>query len=294
MPPQEGEQLLRIALFSDSLRVTSDGVPFQTLKRSRRTLASTLRETRKKGVIPVYISLGWFLFSLALAIEDAFGRIGDNQTAHNLALGLLIAWLPVFLIATIVDRNPVGAERNRRKLNEFLEDVRAALLYGPSRTQFLARSARREHELSWTSAFKDDDFRLYDFFAHFAGQGRIRWHYGVAHPILAAMERSYVSASGRGWLGDTNAATSAIIWDEPQKRGLIWFDPRMAWQISSSLIVVGGTVFGAFILSCMFSSSQLLEGGRLATAYRLSRLHSDGRPGLQKWGLHGLLRCRTR
>lgn len=121
MPAQGGEKLLRIALFSNTLRITSKYRVVQTLMERRQSLAGTLRSTRKRGVVPVYISLAWFMFSLALSVEDAFGRLGDNQTAHNLALGLLLAWLPCFLIATIVDRNPVGADRVRGKLNEFLE-----------------------------------------------------------------------------------------------------------------------------------------------------------------------------
>ncbi|KAI4133120.1 MAG: hypothetical protein LQ338_000385 [Usnochroma carphineum] len=281
MPAQEGEKLLRIALFSDSLLIRSGHVSIKTFKegrqvlastlrktrkrrkflantlwetlgKRRQSLASTLRETRKRGVVPVYISLGWFLFSLALSIEDAFGQLGDNQTAHNLALGLLLAWLPVFLIATIVDRNPVGTERNRRILNEFLEEVRSALLDPAARKPFLATSKRSVADLALTGVLRNNDTYHDGFFTHYAGQGRVRWHYGVAHPILAAMERCYVTVIGRGWLADPDAARSAIIWSPVREQGLIWFDPRMIWQISSSLVVVGGTIFGAFILSCRF------------------------------------------
>lgn len=250
MPAQGGEKLLRIALFSNVLQIRPRRGFDGTLMERRHYLAATLRATRKKGVVPVYISLAWFIFSLALSIEDAFGRLGDNQTAHNLALGLLLAWLPCFLIATIVDRNPVGADRIRRKLNEFLEDTRVALLDSEVRRSFLRDSERNEDDLAFISLLEMDDFYRDGFFTRFAGQGRTRWHYGVAHPILAAIEGNHVAYSGRGWLADTKTARAAIIWGPVKYQGLIWFDPRMAWQISSSLIVVGSTVFGAFILSC--------------------------------------------
>ncbi|KAL8756258.1 MAG: hypothetical protein Q9184_004563 [Pyrenodesmia sp. 2 TL-2023] len=260
MPAQEGEKLLRIALFSNALPIKSKRGYSETLMERRQYLAGTLRATRKKGVVPVYISLAWFIFSLALSVEDAFGRLGDNQTAHNLALGLLLAWLPCFLIATIVDRNPVGADRILRKLNEFLDDTRVALLDSDARRSLLVNSERNEVELTFTSALEVDDFYHDGFFTRFAGQGRTRWHYGVAHPILAAMEGDHVAASGRGWLRYNKAARAAIIWGPVKDQGLIWFDPRMAWQISSSLIVVGSTVFGAFILSCKLKL--LLPEGR--------------------------------
>ncbi|KAL8648367.1 MAG: hypothetical protein Q9210_005034, partial [Variospora velana] len=251
MPAQQREKLLNIALFDNSLRTTSKHGVIQTLMKRRKTLPDTVRAIRKKGVVPVYVSLAWFVFSLALSIEDAVGRLGDNQIAHNLAIGLLLAWLPCFLIATIVDRNPVSAHHVRRKLNDFMEETRLALLDPVLRKSFLSKSQRNEADLAWTSALDVDDFYRdgQGFFTRFAGQGSIRWHYGVAYPILAAIESPYVAASGRGWLADSNAARAAIVWGPIREQGLIWFDPRMIWQISSSSILVGGTVFGAFILS---------------------------------------------
>ncbi|KAL9000535.1 MAG: hypothetical protein Q9169_000828 [Polycauliona sp. 2 TL-2023] len=124
------------------------------------------------------VSLGWFIFALSLSIADAFGDVGKNQTAHDLAIGLLLAWLPVFVIATIVDRNPIGAQSIRRKLNEFVEDVRRALLHPTSREAFLTHYRRRDEDLAWTELLTMDDFYRDGFFVRFAGQGRVRWHYG--------------------------------------------------------------------------------------------------------------------
>lgn len=250
MPAQAGQRLLKIALFSNVLHFQPRHGFIPTSMEKRRTLAMILRETRKRGVVPVYISLGWFLFSLALSVQSAFGRLGENQTAHDLALGLLLAWFPVFLIATIVDRNPVNADHIHRQLNDFLEEVRLALLNPASRRAFLVDSNRTEVDLAWTSALEFDDFYHDGFFTRFAGQGRVRWHYGVAHPILAEMESNYIAACGRDWLHDLGTARRTIIWGPMKDQGLIWFDPRMIWQMVNALIVVVGTIFGAFILSC--------------------------------------------
>ena len=108
MPDVEAEKLLRIALFSDTLKLSraenkvspDDLTPSAITSSSRlvlkrQTLAQSLRENRKKGVVPVFVSLMWFLFSLAISIQASFGDLGSNQTAHDLALGLLLGWLPV-------------------------------------------------------------------------------------------------------------------------------------------------------------------------------------------------------
>ncbi|KAI4245830.1 MAG: hypothetical protein L6R40_002358 [Gallowayella cf. fulva] len=125
MPARESERLLRVALFSHSLEVQpKDGIT-QPIEYRRKALAKSFREQRKKGVVPVLLSLGWFMFALALSIEAAFGQLGSSQAAHNLAMGLLLAWLPVLVTATTVNRNPSGAEPLRRQLNEFVEEVLA-------------------------------------------------------------------------------------------------------------------------------------------------------------------------
>lgn len=48
----------------------------------------------KKGVVPVFVSFLWFVFALALSIQLAYGEIGGNETAHNLAIGFLVRSTP--------------------------------------------------------------------------------------------------------------------------------------------------------------------------------------------------------
>lgn len=68
---KESEGLLRIALFSKDLRLYGTD---KQLKDVRRDLAERLRNARKKGVVPVFISTLWFLFSLAISIQDCAYR----------------------------------------------------------------------------------------------------------------------------------------------------------------------------------------------------------------------------
>ena len=97
LPPIEAERLLRLALFSNMLPFNGSEDCRSIIKR-RTELAQNFREGRKKGVIPVFISFLWFVFALALSIQLAYSNIGGNETAHNLALGLLVGWLPILVI----------------------------------------------------------------------------------------------------------------------------------------------------------------------------------------------------
>ena len=80
MPAVEAEKLLRIALFSDTLRLPNSLYPLRAngaihsnepcseLVRRRRELAQSLRVYRRKGVVPVFVSFMWFLFALLISI----------------------------------------------------------------------------------------------------------------------------------------------------------------------------------------------------------------------------------
>ncbi|KAL8947352.1 MAG: hypothetical protein Q9222_006356 [Ikaeria aurantiellina] len=232
MPTQEAERFLRIALFSDIVEARSRRSlrhsPFPPpLDERRRDIAQPLRERRRKEVVPVFISPGWFLSSLALSIQNSFARPSDNQTAHDLALGLLPAWPPVLLIGTTVDRNAIGADPNRRKLNNFSEEVRVQVRDPTIRKACLVNAGRGELDLAWTAVFETDNFIWESFFTDFAGQGRLHWHYGVTHPVLAGMENAYMAGEGREWLQDNIRANEKMIWGSSYDRGLIWVDFRM-------------------------------------------------------------------
>lgn len=97
------EKLLRIALFSDELPMTTDDelqiTTEDSLKGRRKKLAGTIRAFRKKGAIPVFVSTLWFLLAMGISIQLAFADRGTNMDAHDLALGLLLAFLPIFIMS---------------------------------------------------------------------------------------------------------------------------------------------------------------------------------------------------
>lgn len=217
------EKLLRIALFSDELPMTSEA----SLTDKRKKLAGTIRVFRKKGVIPVFVSTLWFLLALAISIESSFGNIGTDQAANNLALGLLLAFLPIFILSCIVDRNAVAAGRICVKLNRLLASVRSALLDDRLRHTYGQQIYADPDFFNWINDLRHEKFD--EFFTDFAGQGRIRWHYGVAHPLLCSFEDSFMAEHGRGWLSkhNTNEARTKMRDHRDKDHRLIWFDPRM-------------------------------------------------------------------
>ena len=250
LPPIEAERLLRLALFSNMLTLPNADDGEKDLVKRRTKLAREMREGRKKGVVPVFVSFLWFIFALVLTVQLAFGELGDNETAHNLALGFISGWLPIMVLASAVDRNVVSADAVQDKLNTLLTDVRLALLNHDTRLTYMQITHTGPEDFAWCKQLEDEQIFDGNFFTEFSGQGRKHWHYGVAHPILAGMESKFMASYGRDWLREGYAARLAIVVGSRNVNGLKMFDGRMIWQIMSSIFIVGGSVGGAFVISC--------------------------------------------
>jgi hypothetical protein len=194
----------------------------------------------------------WFLFAFALSIQDAFGNLGANSTAHDLALGCLLAWFPVLIMGSIVDRNPIAADAIRKKLSTLVDHVRHALRDREHRARFIETFTDQPdyHELkTWIDNVANKGEYMENFFVDFAGQARVRWHYGAAHPILSDIEKCYIAEKGRNWLANEREARASLVLGPINEEGLVWFDIREFWQVLSAVIIVAGSCGGAFILS---------------------------------------------
>lgn len=64
LPDVEAEKLLRVALFSDTLTLGQDEQ--ETLPMKRQKLAYRLRAGRRQGLVPVFVSLIWWMFGLGM------------------------------------------------------------------------------------------------------------------------------------------------------------------------------------------------------------------------------------
>ncbi|KAI4677090.1 uncharacterized protein J4E88_006897 [Alternaria novae-zelandiae] len=199
-----------------------------------------------------FISILWFLFAFALSIQDAFSELGANTTAHDLALGCLLAWFPVLIMSSIVDRNPIAAEAIRKKLNTLVDHVRISLRDPPNRREYLKLYQGEENYPDLEDRIENvakKERCMDEFFVDFAGQARVRWHYGAAHAILCDIEDCYIQKKGRDWLAIEHEARAYLVLGAVNDEGLVWFDFREFWQIFSAIVIVGGSCGGAFILS---------------------------------------------
>jgi len=177
--------------------------------------------------------------------------LGESHTAHDLALGLLLAWVPVLILSSVVDRNFVNPEDVCEKLNNLVNQVRDALMDEETQNLYMRsfeNSPDSQEMKTWVQKISLQCMYMEDYFVGFAGQGRRRWHYGAAHPIISSIERNYIAQHGRAWLKHEQEARTKLVLGQPNE-SLIWFDFRELWQILASVVIVVFTISGAFVLS---------------------------------------------
>lgn len=146
----------------------------QRLVHLTKHLAFHLRQYRRKGVYPIYISIIWFGIAFAFSIVIAFATLGDNSTAHSLALGLLLSWVPVVVFASVVDRNPTSDTRCRVLIERWMFNIDVLFEHGVE-AWVPWRAPDGTHDGDDT-----DDFEIGDFM----GQGRTLRYCGVTDTVL--------------------------------------------------------------------------------------------------------------
>jgi hypothetical protein len=83
----------------------------QWTKQLLEEMAFQLRMLRRRGVYPAFLSIFLFCVAYAVSVVLAFADLGTQTTAHGMAI--LLSWLPLFVLFSIIDRNPVSADRSR-------------------------------------------------------------------------------------------------------------------------------------------------------------------------------------
>lgn len=168
-----------------------------------------------------------FAFAFALSIQATYSLADDRTTVQDLALSCLLAWFPVLILCSIIDLNPIGVDAFRRKLNALIDHVRNSLRDEEHRDNFIntfSHLPEYEHLKSRLMNVTEKMQDLDNIFADFAGQGRIRWHHGIAHPILSNIENGYIARKGRNWLADDREALTTLALGPVNDQGLSWVD----------------------------------------------------------------------
>ncbi|KAL5601539.1 hypothetical protein FOBRF1_009072 [Fusarium oxysporum] len=141
------------------------------------TLAFQLRMLRRRGVIPMLANLGTFLIAFIFSVVLAFAELGDNNTPFSLAFGLLMTWLPLLVVFTIIDRNPVSSERVRELISRWLYNVEAVKTWASEPVNDPNNIEWWQDNTEIPQALKIDVF---------IGQGRKIQFCGLPHALLEA------------------------------------------------------------------------------------------------------------
>lgn len=167
-------------------------------------------------------------------------------------MGLFAAWFPVLILCSILDRNPVASDDIQRKLNKMVDLVCTSLEDDETRNKYISsfRDLPQSQQMTyWVEKITAKARYIREgYFCGFSGQARTRFHYGAAHAILVDIEKAYIAERGRNWLADPKDARASLVLGQVD-HGFTWFDGRQLWQVIASIVIVGGTSVGAFVLS---------------------------------------------
>ena len=86
-------------------------------------------------------------------MQLSFWAIGGNATAHNLAIGYLIGWLPFLVLACTIDRNIASADSIGGKFNTLVKDCRQSLLDIEIRETYMRNTNTGPEDFEWVSPF---------------------------------------------------------------------------------------------------------------------------------------------
>ncbi|SCO76798.1 uncharacterized protein FRV6_01010 [Fusarium oxysporum] len=155
-------------------------------------MAFNLRILRRRGVYPTFLSIFLFFIAYAVSVVLAFADIGERTTTHSLAFGILISWFPLFILFSILDRNPVSADRSRKLISRWMWNVEAVREWvdSPNPPEHPKWWSQEREEVSWNQGCaQQTSFDRY--ISNFVGQGRQIGYNGLAYAVLVSVYDSY-------------------------------------------------------------------------------------------------------
>ncbi|KAL2681132.1 hypothetical protein Neosp_008736 [[Neocosmospora] mangrovei] len=147
-------------------------------------MAFQLRMLRRRGVIPTLASLGTFITAFIFSIVLAFDEEAGNRTGSPLTLGLLYCWLPLLVIFTIIDRNPVSADRSAALMSRWLFNVDAVLT---SARDAGADLNNMQTPVWWSRNRPAAALEVFEI-QEFIGQGRKIKYCGLADAVIRTVQ----------------------------------------------------------------------------------------------------------
>lgn len=199
-------------------------------------LAFQLRCNRRRGVFPVLINVTWFMVAFAFSLVTAFASLGDNTTAHSLALGIFVSWLPVLVCSTVTDRNPTASVRCRVLIDRWIYNNEAIYTCPPGTEPVWWRPPSKKHHIQGSVMDLTVD--------EFIGQGRRLRYCGVTSALLEIVEKEpYIPVEGFTF-ADYHLKKSARFQRTLTKRPTSW------WVICFAVhVFVSQQIFLAFVIA---------------------------------------------
>lgn len=163
-------------------------------------------------------------------------------------MGFAVSWVTPLVIGALVDRNAIATRDLRSNLNWIFAGAREALklLHGQYNKVIEVDGLPKGSDLHISDKVLDS--LPEDIFAEFAGQGRLRWHRGVAHAVLAGLEKSYAAEHDRGWLEHGELARAAMLIPYGGK-GFNVMDHRLLLQAVAAFGIIYGNLGAGFLIS---------------------------------------------
>ncbi|WJG35083.1 uncharacterized protein FOBCDRAFT_199470 [Fusarium oxysporum Fo47] len=177
-------------------QISNQPTPEQKATRWTRQLlqemAFHLRMLQRRGVYPTFLSIFLFFIAYAVSVVLAFADIGERTTTYSLAFGILISWFPLFILFSILDRNPVSADRSRKSISRWMWNVEAVREWVDSQNP-------PEHPKWWSQGREEAPWNQgcaqqtsFDrCISNFVGQGRQIGYNGLSYAVLNSVYDSY-------------------------------------------------------------------------------------------------------
>lgn len=163
-------------------------------------------------------------------------------------MGFAVSWITPLVIGAVVDRNAIATKDLRSNLNQ---------MFAQARKELRALHGQYDQIVEVDGLLKGSDLHISDklldclpenLFAEFAGQGRLRWHRGVAHATLTSIEKSYAAEHCRGWLEHGALAKAAMLLPYSDK-GFNLSDHRLLVQVLAAFVIIYGNLGAGFLVS---------------------------------------------
>ncbi|KAK1757030.1 hypothetical protein QBC47DRAFT_443745 [Echria macrotheca] len=168
-------------------------------------LSTQLRINRRRGVIPMLLSLVTFYMAFSFSVALAFGDMGDSTSIFVLDIGIFFSYVPVEVCLLLLDRSPNDSDAQMKIMSRWLYNIDA-----------IRKRADDAEPVWWAGGDVPAPYKL----ERFTGQGRTLSYAGLPHAVLSEIPGTDTSLTDalRDLTGNRPSTLSRRILDRVQQR----------------------------------------------------------------------------